>query len=48
MGRGEGERGQQEEDNHKTQTELVNAIHIEVFKGEVKRAGTVLRNVYRF
>lgn len=36
MGRGEGERGQEKKDNHKTQTELVNAIRIEVFKGGVK------------
>lgn len=36
MGRREGERGQEKEDNHKTQTELVNAIHIEVLKGGVK------------
>lgn len=47
-GRGRGERGQEKEDNHKTQTELVNAIHIEVFKSRVKRASTVLRNVHRF
>lgn len=36
VGRGEGKRGQEKEDNHKTQTELVDAIHIKVFKGGVK------------
>lgn len=47
-GKRRGERGQEKEDNHKTQTELVNAIHAGVFKGGVKRAGTVLRNVHGF
>lgn len=34
-GKRRGERGQEKEDNHKTQTELVDAIHIKVFKGEL-------------
>lgn len=35
VGRGEGKRGQEKEDNHKIQTKLVNTIQIEVFRMEL-------------